>query len=105
MAIGSAFNESQHLDCPATEWRIRGMAVVEEERGTGLGAEVLLGMLAKMAEQGGSKVWANARTGVVGFYERHGFLRQGEEFELPGIGPHFVVAANVKEVAPRGSYS
>jgi predicted GNAT family N-acyltransferase len=101
VAIGSAFNEPQTKDGPATEWRIRGMAVLEKGRGAGFGAEILVGMLGKMAREGGTRVWANARTGVVGFYERHGFLRQGEEFELPGIGPHYVVAANVQEIAPK----
>jgi predicted GNAT family N-acyltransferase len=101
VAIGSAFNEPQNPGGTSTEWRIRGMAVLEEERGAGLGADVLVGMLEQMANKGGSRVWANARTGVVGFYQRHGLLPEGEEFDLPGIGPHFVVAADVQEVAQR----
>ena len=34
-------------------------------------------------------VWCNARTPARGFYERYGFVAEGEEFELPDIGPHF----------------
>jgi hypothetical protein len=33
--------------------------------------------------------WCNARAGSFGFYERFGFRRDGEPFELPDIGPHY----------------
>jgi hypothetical protein len=36
-------------------------------------------------------VWCNARTPARGFYERAGFAVEGEEFELPEIGPHVLM--------------
>jgi hypothetical protein len=37
-------------------------------------------------------VWCNARTPAAGFYGRAGFATEGEEFELPSIGPHFLMS-------------
>jgi hypothetical protein len=40
-------------------------------------------------------VWCNARTPAVGLYERAGFAIESGEFEIEGIGPHFVMARRV----------
>lgn len=72
-------------------FRLRGMAVAPEERGSGLGAELLRRCLDHAHEQGASIVWCNARTRAARFYARHGFEARGEQFELPGIGPHSVM--------------
>ena len=36
-------------------------------------------------------VWCNARTTACGFYEKLGFEKSGPEFEIPGIGKHFIM--------------
>jgi predicted GNAT family N-acyltransferase len=36
-------------------------------------------------------VWCNARTPARAFYERAGFRTVSDEFELPEIGPHYVM--------------
>jgi hypothetical protein len=36
-------------------------------------------------------VWANARVGAFEFFRRYGFHRRGDPFELPDIGPQYVV--------------
>jgi predicted GNAT family N-acyltransferase len=40
-------------------------------------------------------VWCNARTPAVGLYAREGFAIEGEEFELPEIGPHVVMTRSL----------
>lgn len=40
---------------------------------------------------GAEVLWCNARVGALGFYLRLGFATIGEEFEIAGIGPHFVM--------------
>jgi L-Ala-D/L-Glu epimerase len=70
-------------------WRLRGMATVDEIRGTGAGSALLRTALTHAALAGADVVWCNARTSVAGFYHKHGFRTLGEEFEMPGIGPHF----------------
>jgi L-alanine-DL-glutamate epimerase-like enolase superfamily enzyme/predicted GNAT family N-acyltransferase len=69
-------------------WRLRGMATVDEVRGTGAGGALLRTALTHAVLAGAQGVWCNARTSVAGFYYRHGFHTVGDEFEMPGIGPH-----------------
>ena len=43
-----------------------------------------------------SRSWGiNARTLAVPFYRAHGFVSVGEEFEIPDVGPHFVMRGEV----------
>ena len=70
--------------------RIRGMAVEPEYRGAGIGARLVRALQRHAADQG-SGIWCNARTSALSFYQGCGFRPVGEEFELPGIGPHFRV--------------
>ncbi|MEM1056821.1 MAG: GNAT family N-acetyltransferase [Bacteroidota bacterium] len=72
-------------------FRLRGMATSEAARGTGMGRELLLACFAHIRRSGGSFLWCNARSGALGFYERMGLETVGEEFDLPPIGPHFVM--------------
>lgn len=74
-------------------WRVRGMATDPSKgRGTGAGGALLLAALDHARAAGATRVWCNARTPARGFYERYGFAIEGEEFELPQIGPHFVMS-------------
>jgi ribosomal protein S18 acetylase RimI-like enzyme len=74
------------------DWRVRGMATDPERgRGMGAGAALLDACLRHAREHGGRRAWCNARTPARGFYERAGFAAEGDEFELPRIGPHFLM--------------
>jgi GNAT superfamily N-acetyltransferase len=77
------------------EWRVRGMATAPEHRGRGGGAAILEQLVDHARAQGATRVWCNARTPALGLYERAGFERESDEFEIPGIGPHFVMARRV----------
>jgi len=70
-------------------WQVRGMAVDHGHRGYGLGGLLLKACLEHAAAHGGRLAWCNARAGSFGFYERYGFRRDGDPFELPEIGPHY----------------
>ncbi len=72
-------------------WRVRGMATAPHARGVGAGTEVLGALVVHALEHGASRVWCNARTPARSLYERAGFRVISEEFELPRIGPHFVM--------------
>jgi GNAT superfamily N-acetyltransferase len=77
------------------EWRVRGMATAPEHRGRGVGAAILEQLVDHARAKGATRVWCNARTPALGLYERAGFERESDEFEIPGIGPHFVMARRV----------
>jgi ribosomal protein S18 acetylase RimI-like enzyme len=74
---------------PGRGWRLRGMATLDEIRGTGAGNALARTALTHAVLAGAATVWCNARTSVAGFYRKHGFHVLGQEFELPGIGPHY----------------
>jgi predicted GNAT family N-acyltransferase len=71
-------------------WRFRGMATAAEHRNRGVGGRLLEAGIAEAARRGGKLVWCNGRSAATGFYQRHGFVIRGEEFELPPVGWHFV---------------
>ena len=70
-------------------WRLRGMASEPGHRGQGYGEAALLRGMKESARRGGRSLWCNARTVALGFYERLGFVREGDEF-ITGMGiPHY----------------
>jgi GNAT superfamily N-acetyltransferase len=89
----------------AGAWRVRGMATVEHARSRGLGAAVLDALVRHAIAERATRVWCNARTPARSFYERAHFRVVSEEFEIPGIGPHFVMERAVGDAradqAPR----
>jgi predicted GNAT family N-acyltransferase len=90
VAIGSIYREPRPGGDP-DGWRIRGMATAEGRRRAGLGKSVLAACVAHARDHGATEVWCNARRGARALYERAGFIIVGDEFELPGIGPHFLM--------------
>jgi GNAT superfamily N-acetyltransferase len=69
-------------------FRVRGMATDPSARGRGLGALVLDALVHHARAQGAEVIWASARLPAVTLYERAGFAPEGEDYEVPGIGPH-----------------
>jgi ribosomal protein S18 acetylase RimI-like enzyme len=90
VACASIHPEPMSGDAREGDWRLRGMASDPAVRGQGHGATALRAALDHAREHGARRVWCNARTGAVGFYERHGFTVVGEEFDLPDAGPHYL---------------
>lgn len=76
-------------------WRLRGMAVTPEHQGQGHGRALLEVCLAHVQAQGGTQLWCNARTTARGFYKSLGFTTRGDEFDIPGVGLHFVMCYNI----------
>ena len=63
------------------------MAVRKEARGTGIGGSILSALMAEAQKRGDRVVMLNAQTQAEPFYQRFGFVRDGEEFMEAGI-PH-----------------
>ncbi len=95
VSIGSVYHEPPPgADNPGA-WRLRGMATAEDARRRGYGAAVLHACIEHVVRQGGTGLWFNARTAAVPFYQAMGFATRGEEFELPGIGPHYFMCRDL----------
>jgi GNAT superfamily N-acetyltransferase len=80
-------------------WRVRGMATEPDARGRGAGAAVLDALVSHARANGATRIWCNARTPARSLYERAGFTVASDEFELPEIGPHFVMERNIGAAA------
>jgi GNAT superfamily N-acetyltransferase len=92
VSIGSAMPDGHPREPRPGDWRIRGMASEPGLRGRGLGGRVLARCERHVREHGGRRLWCNARIGARSFYERAGWMTEGEAFEIAGIGEHLVMA-------------
>ncbi|MHC4380201.1 MAG: GNAT family N-acetyltransferase [Planctomycetota bacterium] len=70
--------------------RIRGMAVDDHYRGRGFG-RILMEATQEVARERETGLWCNARVIAIPMYLACGFRQVGEEFEMPKIGPHYVL--------------
>ena len=83
-ALSPYFNE-QH------QFQVRGMAVLDNQQKKGLGEKLVLKAEADIAEKGGNRIWFNAREIAVGFYKKMGYEVIGDVFNIPDVGPHYVM--------------
>ncbi len=63
------------------------MAVRQPARGNGIGARMLEALVKAASNRGDKAVMLNAQTQAEAFYQRYGFVREGEVFMEAGI-PH-----------------
>ncbi len=61
------------------------MAVHKSARGGGVGGALLQGLMEQARARGDKTVVLNAQTRAAAFYQNHGFVQRGEEFDEAGI--------------------
>jgi GNAT superfamily N-acetyltransferase len=98
LATVASFIHDPHAELPdelriAPEllYKLRGMATRDRYRGSGIGGAVLGQGMQELRQRGAAAVWCNARITAQQFYERHGFVTWGAEFDNPPAGPHIVM--------------
>lgn len=90
VGIASIFAEALP-DRPGPAWRLRGMAVHPDYRRQGLGALLVKACAEQGQRKPGEVLWCNAREVALSFYHGLGFKTLSGPFDLPGIGPHFLL--------------
>lgn len=82
-------------------FKLRGMATDTAYQGLGVGCLVLiLGEELLRSEFGEAlPFWCNARINAAPFYERFGWERVSDEFDIPGVGPHVKMLKKTAQVA------
>ena len=70
--------------------KIGRVAVLQEVRGCGLGLLLMRAVLDEARGQGFSEAVLDSQTYAIPFYERMGFVAEGEEFDDAGI-PHYLM--------------
>lgn len=91
VSVASFYYERNPAFEDENQYRLRGMATLEEHRGSGHSRALLKTAFPIIKQNFCSLVWCNARLSAVGFYEKTGFVVTGEQFEVPIIGPHFLL--------------
>lgn len=77
------------------QYRLRGMATEPEHRGKGYSLALLNTAIPLIEKNNIHVLWCNARSGALGFYQKVGFEVISDEFEIEGIGPHFVMRKSI----------
>lgn len=101
VGIATVYPEPMPLDPeagldPQNAFRLRGMATRAGLQGRGIGRAVLGRCIEHVREADADVLWCNARVGALGFYERLGFRTLGDEFDIAGIGAHYVMWKDVR---------
>ena len=81
---------------PGVGYQLRGMATIEEHRGQGLGNQLLNFAIVYLRGQKANYLWCNARKRALPFYQNMGFEIISAEFEVPVIGPHYVLYVKIQ---------
>jgi len=95
VACASVSHEPPPGSADPAAWRLRGMATSPHSRGCGFGSDALRAAITQARAAGGGLLWCNARTPARPFYEKHGFVASGAEFDISGAGPHFLMSREI----------
>jgi hypothetical protein len=92
----ASFHPQNHEGFKGTGYQLRGMATVEKYRGQGLGNKLLNFAVVYLRGQKIDYLWCNARKKALQFYLNMGFEVISPEFEVPVIGPHYVMYVRIR---------
>ena len=68
-----------------SEFQFRKLAVDASMQNTGIGKSLLNYITRYIEENGGTRLWCNARIDAIGFYLKLGFMETNEKFSKNGI--------------------
>ena len=91
IAVISAFEVKNKLFTEENQYQIRGMAVLDEFQKKGFGEQLLNYCENEIRIKKGELIWFNARETAVDFYKKSGYEIIGGQFEIPDVGPHFIL--------------
>jgi len=92
----ASFHPQTYGEFTGVGYQLRGMATVDEHRGKGLGNQLLNFAIVYLRGQKANYLWCNARKSARQFYLNMGFEIISPEFEVPGIGPHYVMYVKIQ---------
>jgi GNAT superfamily N-acetyltransferase len=95
VAVASLYREPPPGEEDRGAFRLRGMAVEPSLQGRGYGGLLLDACLDHARAHGGTSLWCNARVNACGFYLSRGFAVEGPQFDIPGVGPHYLMRRKV----------
>ncbi len=92
----ASFYPQSHKDLVCNQpYRLRGMATNPAYQGQGLGKKLLLESFEILKSKNADVLWCNARITALPFYKKLNFQVVGTEFEIEGIGPHYLMMRRI----------
>jgi GNAT superfamily N-acetyltransferase len=91
VGIISLFKNNSPLFSQEYQYQIRGMAVLEEYQKYGLGRQLVAHSEEFLKSTSTELIWFNAREIAVNFYKKSGYQVIGDAFDIPDVGPHYVM--------------
>ena len=95
VCIGS-FMKAARTDLSGQQYQLRGMATLDGSQGKGYGKLLLQEAEAILKRKDIDIIWCNARVVAIDFYKKMGYQLMSEIFEVPQIGPHYVMFKKLK---------
>ena len=95
VSVASFFFEKNSTFEDPYQYRLRGMATLPDYQKQGLSRELLKMAFPIVKQNMCSLLWCNAREVATGFYQTVGFEKIDNQFEIEGIGPHFLMYKRV----------
>jgi GNAT superfamily N-acetyltransferase len=92
----ASFHPQNYTGFKGIGYQLRGMATIENYRGKGFGNQLLNFGIVYLRGQKVNYLWCNARKIALYFYLNIGFEIISPEFEVPGIGPHYVLYVKIQ---------
>ena len=96
VGVISVFKNKNSIFKAENQFRIRGMAILQEYQGKKYGKQLLLGCEMYVLGQKPDLIWFNAREIAVPFYENSGYKIVGEPFEINEIGTHYIMFKDMR---------
>jgi GNAT superfamily N-acetyltransferase len=95
LACAASFHPQIYGVFTGNGYQLRGMATLEKHRGQGFGNKLVNFALVYLRGKKVNYLWCNARKSASRFYLNLGFEIISPEFEVAGIGPHYVMYVKI----------
>jgi predicted GNAT family N-acyltransferase len=98
IATIASFFPNSYQDKKELGYQLRGMATDYPFLGKGFAKQLVAYAVEYIKKTNAQYIWCNARTSAIEFYQKLGFELISEEFEIPGVGPHYEMILNLKKI-------
>ena len=96
MVCVASFHPQTWGEYKGVAYQLRGMATLESHRNKSIGNQLVNFAIVYLKGQKANYIWCNARKTAARFYLSIGFEIISAEFDVPGIGPHFVMYLKIQ---------
>ena len=87
----ASFMKSSRDDFKGAQYQLRGMGTSKAFQGKGYGTLLMKKAEKLLTSKGVEVIWCNARVKALDFYRKIGYETRGDVFDVPQVGPHFVM--------------